>query len=230
MANLPNRDAEKARAAEAAVAEIESGMLVGLGTGTTAAHVVSALARRVAEGLSVTTVATSLGTARSAQAAGLAVLDFADVAAVDLCVDGVDEIDPALRAIKGGGGAMLREKIVAQAAARMIAIADGSKSVATLSRAIPIEILPFARASVLAAVGRLGGEPLLREGRISDQGNLLADCDFADMSDLPRLAALLSAIPGLLGHGLFLDEIDVLMVGEDESVKRCDRPSGPSLI
>jgi ribose 5-phosphate isomerase A len=221
----PDREAEKAQAAEAAVAEIESGMLVGLGTGTTAAYAIAALSRRAARGLRVRTAATSLATAQAADAAGLAVLDFADLAKVDLCIDGVDEIDPAFRAIKGGGGAMLREKIVARAAARMIAIADGSKRVTTLTRAVPIEILPFARASVAAHVGNLGGEVVMRS-RPSDQGNILADCRFADMTDLPRLAASLADIPGLLGHGIFLEEIDVLIVGGDGCAERCDRPLG----
>jgi ribose 5-phosphate isomerase A len=209
-----DRDIEKRIAAEAAVTEVEAGMLVGLGTGTTAAHAIAALARRAGEGLRVRATATSLATAGAAEAAGLTVLDFADLAAVDLCIDGVDEIDPAFRAIKGGGGAMLREKIVAASAARMIAIADGSKPVPALSRAVPVEILPFARESVLASLRRIGGEPLVRTGRLSDQGNVLADCGFADMSDLPALAAALSAIPGLLGHGIFLDEIDALIVGQ----------------
>jgi len=217
------REAEKCAAAKAAIAEVEAGMLVGLGTGTTAAFAIAALGRRVAEGLAVRTVATSLATARAAEAAGLAVLDFADCASVDLCIDGVDEIDPTFRAIKGGGGAMLREKIVAASATRMIAIADGSKRVATLTRAVPIEILPFARESVLAALRRIGGTPVLRAGT-SDQANLLADCGFADMSDLAALAATLDAVPGLLGHGIFLGEIDVLIVADGGSVQRCDRP------
>lgn len=219
-----DHDADKAVAAEAAVALVESGMLVGLGTGTTAAHAITALGRRAAEGLAVRTVATSLATARAAEAVGLIVLDFADCAAVDLCIDGVDEIDPVLRAIKGGGGAMLREKIVASSAALNVAIADGSKQVAQVTRAVPVEILPFARSSVLAALARLGGEAVLREGRLSDQGHLLADCRFAEMGDLPALAATLSAVPGLLGHGIFLDEIDRLIVARAGRVERCDRP------
>lgn len=217
-------DADKARAAEAAVSEVVSNMLVGLGTGSTAAHAITALGRRAAGGLTIRTVATSLATARAAEAAGLTVLDFADIAAVDLCIDGVDEIDPAFRAIKGGGGAMLREKIVARSAVRMIAIADGSKRRAALRRAVPIEILPFARASVAAHVAELGGNVIVRPGAISDQGNILADCSFADMTDLAGLAASLAAIPGLLGHGIFLDEIDALVISTHGYVERCDRP------
>jgi len=123
----PSIDDRKRAAAEAAVTEIADGMILGLGTGSTAAHAIAALSVRVGAGLRVDTVATSLRTADAARAAGVRVLDFSDVAAIDLCIDGVDEIDPALRAIKGAGGAMLREKIVASSAARMIAIADSSK-------------------------------------------------------------------------------------------------------
>lgn len=219
----PDREAEKAAAATAAVAEIAAGMLVGLGSGTTAAYAVDALGRRVRGGLRIRATATSLATARAAEAAGIAILDFADLAAVDLCVDGVDAIDPAFRAIKGGGGAHVRERIVAAAATRMIAIADSTKPVAALAGPVPVEILPFARASAFARIEELGGRPVLREGRLSDQGNLLVDCAFETL-DVERVAAGLAAIPGLVGHGLFLDEIDVLIVGTADGVERRTRP------
>lgn len=219
----PDREAEKAAAATAAVAEIAAGMLVGLGSGTTAAYAVDALGRRVRGGLRIRATATSLATARAAEAAGIAILDFADLAAVDLCIDGVDTIDPAFRAIKGGGGAHVRERIVAAAATRMIAIADSTKPVAALTGPVPVEILPFARASAFARIEALGGRPVLREGRLSDQGNLLVDCAFETL-DVKRVAAGLAAIPGLVGHGLFLDEIDVLIVGTADGVERRTRP------
>ena len=149
----------KREAAEAAVAEIESGMLVGLGTGTTAAFAISALGRRIRkEGLRVTTVGTSLATEAAARAAGIAMLDFADVAHSDLVIDGADEIDSAFRAIKGGGGAMLREKIVAASATRMICIVDSGKTVETIgTRPLPIEVLPFARDFVSGCSPRFRG-------------------------------------------------------------------------
>jgi ribose 5-phosphate isomerase A len=221
----------KQRAAEAAVAEIESGMLVGLGTGSTAAFAISGLGRRIREeGLEVRAVGTSLATEAAARAAGIAMLDFADVAQVDLCIDGADEIDPALRAIKGGGGAMLREKIVATAATRMICIVDGDKPVPQLGAAhpLPIEVLPFARDFVSQAIRDLGGDPVLRRAKngapaLSDQNNLLIDCGFGAIADPAGLAQKLSIIPGLLGHGLFLDEIDTLIVGGDAGVQRHER-------
>jgi ribose 5-phosphate isomerase A len=225
----PSIEDRKRAAAEAAVAEVASGMIVGLGTGSTAAYAIAALSARVAAGLAIDTVATSHRTAEAARAAGIRMLDFADVAAIDLCIDGVDEIDPALRAIKGAGGAMLREKIVASAAVRMIAIADSSKDVAQLGdRPVPVEILPFARAFLERRIEGLGGTPSLRmtadDGVFrTDQGNVVLDCAFGPIADAHALAASLSKLPGLLGHGLFLDEIDTIYLGTKTGVIRRDR-------
>jgi ribose 5-phosphate isomerase A len=218
----------KRAAAEGAVAEVEGGMLVGLGTGSTAAFAIQALARRVGEGLDVRAVATSLATAQAAAAAGIRVIDFADVASVDLCIDGVDEIDPGLRAIKGAGGAMLREKIVATAATRMIAIADESKAVAALGgRPVPVEFLPFARSFVERRLAELGGVPVLRIAGTApyrtDQGHPVFDATFAELGDPATLAAALSACPGVLAHGLFLTEIDTVYFGSATGVTRRDR-------
>ena len=222
-------EGQKQPAAIAAVAEIERGMIVGLGTGTTAAYAISELARRVAEGLEVRAVATSERTAQAASAAGIDILDFSTVDTIDLAIDGVDEIDPTFRAIKGGGGAMLREKIVAEAAQRMIAIADAGKPIAQLgARPVPLEVLPFACALVLRRARELGCEPSLRQAGTqpfrTDQGNLVIDCHFDVLPDPEALATSLSAIPGMLGHGLFLREIDTLYLGTAGGVERHDRP------
>jgi len=219
----------KQKAAEAAVAEIKSDMLVGLGTGSTAAFAIAALGQRVREGLRVTAVGTSLATEAAARAAGITMLDFADVAHTDLVIDGADEIDSAFRAIKGGGGAMLREKIVAASATRMICIVDAGKPVAMLgTRPLPIEVLPFARNFVSGAVRSLGGEPIIRTKAdgiplLSDQANLLIDCHFGPITDPDALALELTAVPGMLGHGLFLTEIDALFIGRDEGIERLER-------
>jgi ribose 5-phosphate isomerase A len=210
------------------VREVEPGMLVGLGTGSTVRYAIAEIARRVCEGLRLRTVATSERTERIAREAGIEVIDFASVDAVDLTIDGVDEIDPQFRAIKGGGGAMLREKIVADAASRMIAIADGSKPVMALGvRPVPLEVLPFACALVRRRVQELGCEPTLRSGAgapfLTDQGNLVIDCRFARLDDPVDMAVRLSSIPGVLGHGLFLTEIDALYVGTVDGVERSDR-------
>ena len=206
-------------------------MVVGLGTGSTAAFAIEAIGRRVRDGLDVRAVATSVRTAELAREAGIAVLDFADLTSVDLCIDGVDEIDPQLRAIKGAGGALLREKVVASAATRMIAIADQTKLASWLGkRPVPVEVLPFAVAWVAHRIVGLGGIAELRLGAggdpgRTDQGNLLLDCAFGRIDEPAMLAKSLSSIPGVIGHGLFLDEIDALYVGTAEAVRYTDRPS-----
>jgi len=219
----------KRAAAQAAVAEIQAGMIVGLGTGSTAAFAIEALAARVAEGLAVDAVATSLHTADAARASGIRIVDFAEVATIDLCIDGVDEIDPSLRAIKGAGGAMLREKIVAASAARMIAIADVSKEVPRLgARPVPVEFLAFAGAFIERRITELGGLPRFRRTGAgapyaTDQGNPVLDCAFGSIDDPNALDAALSGCPGILGHGLFLSEIDTVYVGTEQGVSRRDR-------
>ena len=218
-------DDDKRLAAEAAVREIESGMRIGLGTGSTAAHAITALARRVAAGLVVTAVATSRATETAARAAGITIVDFADCADLDLTIDGADEIDDRCRAIKGAGGAMLREKAVASAARRMIVIADGSKRVAHIgTAAVPVEVLPFACAFVIDRLAGLGADVVLREGYRNDNGNLVADCRFAPFPDPRDLAARIAAIPGALAHGLFLDEVDATYIAVDGIVTRLERP------
>jgi ribose 5-phosphate isomerase A len=222
-------DADKRVAAEAAVAEVQDGMLLGLGTGSTAAHAIRAIGARVAEGLKVDAVATSHASDALARELGIRVHDFADVAAVDLTIDGADEIDGALRAIKGAGGAMLREKAVAAASARMVVIADGSKRVERLgAAALPVEVLPFARAFVTRRLGERA-KPVLRMAGdapyLTDQGNLVLDCRFAALDDPADVAAWLQAIPGVMAHGLFLSEVAAAYLARDGEVTRLERPA-----
>ena len=223
------QDDDKRLAATTAAGEIQPGMLVGLGTGSTAAFLIEHLARRIRDGLSVTAVATSDATERAARAAGINVLPFDDIGHIDLAIDGVDEIDGSCRAIKGAGGAMLREKIVAASATRMIAIGDGSKSVASLGAVpVPVEVLPFARTFVADRLRRIGATPTLRRASgvgayRTDQDNLVIDCKFPNLPDPAAIAVQLSAIPGILGHGLFLEEIDTAYIAHDGVVRRVDR-------
>ncbi|MCP3735224.1 ribose-5-phosphate isomerase RpiA [Sphingomonas sp. RP10(2022)] len=221
---MMDRDAGKALAAGAAVAEVTDGMLVGLGTGSTAAHVIRLLGARVAQGLRITAVATSRASAAQAEGVGIRVLDFADVPRVDLTIDGADQIDARLFAIKGAGGAMLREKVVAAASDRMVVIADRSKRVAAIGDApVPVEILPFARAALLAALGE-GAVLRMRDGApyVTDNGNQIVDCRF-DLADPAATAAWLDGIPGVLGHGLFLTEVDAAYIAADGVVSRLER-------
>jgi ribose 5-phosphate isomerase A len=223
-------DDEKRAAAYAAVEEVRPGMLVGLGTGTTTAFAIERLGELVRAGLDIRAVATSHRSEEAAWAAGIDLLDFTDVETVDLTIDGADEIDDRLFAIKGAGGAMLREKIVATASRRMIVIADASKRVARIGRAkLPVEVLPFARAFVAARLEALGARTALRENYRTDQGNLVIDCIFPEMPDPCALAAAISAIPGALGHGLFLDEVDCAYIGEGDHVIRLE-PRQPAAV
>lgn len=221
-------DDDKKAAAEAAADEVQSGMLVGLGTGSTAAYAIARIAARVREGLRIEVVATSHASARQAEAGGMMVRDFADVARVDLTIDGADEIDDRLVAIKGAGGAMLREKIVAAASDRMIVVADGSKRVIAVGAAkLPVEVLPFALAFVTRELEALGATPLVRQADDApyrtDQDNVVIDCRFASFPDPVGFAAQLQAIPGVLGHGLFVDQVDAAYVAERGVVTRLER-------
>jgi ribose 5-phosphate isomerase A len=227
--DLHDSDDEKRAAAQAAVGEVADGMMVGLGTGSTVAFAIAALARRCREGLSVRVVATSLRTEHAASAAGVDVMDFSTVSRVDLAIDGVDQIDTRLRAIKGAGGAMLREKIVALAAVRMIAICDASKHVTHLPRGpLPVEVMPFAEAFVTRRIESLGAGVNLRllglnEPYRTDQANLVLDCAAPADVDLEVFAVQLQAIPGVMGHGFFKDEIDAVYLAEGDRVRLLER-------
>ena len=220
----PDRETEKAAAARTAAAEVMDGMLVGLGSGSTAAYAVREIGRRVADGLRIDCVATSTATEALARSLGLTVRPFDDVARVDLTIDGADEIDPSLRAIKGGGGALLREKVVAAASDRVCIIVDASKPVARLGAfPLPVEVLPFAAAWVARALAGLGGVPTRRLGADgspfhTDQGNVIFDTAFGLIDDAAALAAQLARVPGIVEHGLFLDEIDTLFIGRSSGV------------
>jgi ribose 5-phosphate isomerase A len=203
---------------------VEPGMRLGLGSGSTALLFVEAVGSRVAEGLSLQpAVATSTVTADRARDVGLPLADMgADEAPVslDLAVDGADEIDPALRLVKGGGACLVREKIVAAMAARFVVIADGAKRVDRLGRfPLPVEVVPFGRAATAAAIAaRLDVRPVLRRGDggpvVTDNGNNVLDCPFGAIADPAAVAAVLSALPGVVDHGLFLGMADMALVGE----------------
>ena len=226
------QDADKKAAALAAADEVKDGMLVGLGTGSTAYFLIEELGRRFAGGLKLQAVATSLASERQAKGLGIPVLPFSDVAQIDLAIDGADEIDPQLRAIKGAGGAMLREKCVAAAARRMVVIADSSKKVVQLGATMPVpcETLPFAQASVGRALESLGATIALRvkDGTPyrTDQDNLIFDCHFGPIPDPAALAVSLSSIPGMLGHGLFVTEVAGLYCAKDGSATFTRRNEG----
>ena len=218
-------DDDKRLAAEAALGEVHDGMLVGLGTGSTVAFLIAALGERVRAGLRVEAVATSIASARAAEGEGIIVRDFAGVARVDLTIDGADEIDARLYAIKGAGGAMLREKVAA-ASDRMVVIADASKRVEAIGAAkLPVEVLPFARSFVTARLEAMGAAVAVRAGG-TDNGNLILDARFGQIDDPRALAAAIDTEPGALGHGLFLSEVDAAYVAADGTVTRMERRNG----
>jgi ribose 5-phosphate isomerase A len=215
--DLMTADGQKRAAAEAALAFVEPGMRLGLGTGSTAEHFVALLGERARAGHAVRIcVATSVRTATLARSLGLPVGDLNDVRRLDLTVDGADEIDGALNLIKGGGGAHLREKIVAAASARLIIIADSSKRVHTLGAfPVPVEVAEFGWrataervADAVRAAGCAENFVHLRGGEghafRTDQGNLILDVAARSIPDPERLGALLAAVPGVVEHGLFL--------------------------
>lgn len=235
MANNITVDDQKRAAAEAALEYVKPGMRLGLGTGSTAEHFVRALAPRAA-GLKLTTVATSERTAALARELGMTVSDLNTVRHLDLTVDGADEIGQGLVLIKGGGGALLREKIVASASDRMVVIADAAKVVETLGRfPLPVEIVPFAWhvtveriAEAAARCGCSQNLMRLRGGEAhpftTDSGNYVADCAAETIPEPERLARALEAIPGVVEHGLFISLATVALIGTPGGVTTLDLP------
>ena len=209
-------DTEKRLAAEAAAELVESGMTIGLGTGSTVAHLLPAIARRGLEGIRC--VATSVATEEQARELGVPVEDFDRLTRLDIAIDGADEVTPDGWLIKGGGGAHLREKIVAAAAERFVVICDSSKPVEALSWPVPLELFGFGAASTLE---RLGSDVELRDAPRSPDGGLIADYRGGGLEDPAALAARLEADPGVAAHGLFPPEmVSELIVGRGGSVER----------
>jgi ribose 5-phosphate isomerase A len=184
---------------------VSNGMLVGLGTGSTVAHTITALGERAPD---ITCVATSHATERLSTQVGLRLVDPDAVDHLDIAIDGADEVDRSLNLTKGGGGALLREKIVASLATEFVVIVDESKLVDRLGAfGTPVELASFAPRTTCRAIRALGAsEVILREGG-SDNGNVLADARFGTIEDPAALAAALDALPGIVGHGIFLSHM-----------------------
>ncbi|MCB2225795.1 MAG: ribose-5-phosphate isomerase RpiA [Desulfarculaceae bacterium] len=222
----------KQLAADAAVEQVKSGMVVGLGHGSTALLFVRSLAKRVASGelTGIVGVACALAMEAEARELGLTVSSLDEHPAMDLTVDGADEVDPSLNLIKGGGGAHLREKVVAQASKREIIIVDESKMSQRLGEkwAIPVEVVPFALKPFSDYVASLGAKPKLRlasGGRpfLTDQENYILDCDFGPMDDPAAVARSLEGRAGMVEHGLFLGLADEVIVAGEGGIRRISR-------
>lgn len=209
---LNTLDTYKQQAGSAAAALIEPGMVIGLGTGSTAAFLIRALAERLQHGLTIKgAVPTSLGTAQLATSLGIPLVSLDTYPALDLALDGADEIDPQLNLIKGAGGALLREKVVATAARQFVVVSDSSKLVSRLGEhfALPVEVVPFAQTPVRLRLERLGAhvEPRKQAEQlfVTDNQNIILDCRFpGGISDPMALQAQIRAIVGVVEHGLFL--------------------------
>jgi ribose 5-phosphate isomerase A len=212
---VSDADAEKRIAAEAAAELVEDGMTVGLGTGSTVAFLLPAIAARGLSGIRC--VATSVATEQQARELGIPVEEFSELERLDIAIDGTDQVTPDGWLIKGGGGAHLREKIVAAAAERFVVISDSSKPVDALSAPIPLELFAFGLRSTLA---RLGSEVELRGVPRSPDGGAIADYG-GEIDDPATLAARLEADPGVAAHGLFPpDMVSAVLVGANGTVKR----------
>ncbi len=222
-------DVGKRLAAERSLDYVEDGMVLGLGTGSTAAHLVRLLGERVGDGLRVQGVPTSRATEALAAECGVPLVGFDRVTRLDLTIDGADEIDPNLDLIKGGGGALLREKIVAAASDRYVIIADETKLVPRLGAfPLPVEVTPFALAVVVARLEAEGARPTLRRTAggdpvVTDEGHHLLDCAYGAIDDASALARVLTDIVGVVEHGLFVGMADVAVIGRAGGVEIIER-------
>lgn len=230
-------NAAKRRAGESAAEAVDDGDVVGLGTGSTAAHAIWRLGDRIDAGLDVRGVPTSFASRELAAECGVPRLDLpeavgSDGPGIDVAIDGADQVavgrgdEPTVGPlIKGGGAAHAREKLVDAAADRLLVVVDPSKESPRLDRPVPVEVLPAGRTAVAAAVRAAGGEPTLRRADrkdgpvVTDNGNLVLDCAFGEIADPGSLARTLSATPGVVEHGLFVGLADEVHVGTGSGVR-----------
>jgi ribose 5-phosphate isomerase A len=225
-------DQEKEAAARASLRFVEDGQVVGLGTGSTAACFIRLLGDRVKEGLRIRGIPTSVRSEALAKSLGIPLTNLDECPEIAVTVDGADEVDPQLRLIKGGGGALLREKIVASATKKLVIVADASKRVATLGKfPLPVEVIKFAKSLVTEKIARMGADVRLRTNDdgtayLTDENNYILDCRFGQIADVEGLARKLSDMPGVVEHGLFIGMASVVLVasgGEVLELRRRDQ-------
>lgn len=222
--DLKIADLEKAAAARASLRFVRDGNIVGLGTGSTAAYVVRSLGEKVRAGLKIRCIPTSVHTRDLAASVGISLTTLDEFQQIDVTIDGADEFNPQLQLIKGGGGALLREKIIASASRQVVIIADSSKQVGVLGKfPLPVEVIPFAERLIAKRITALGATVKLRQDAngnpfVSDEGHHILDCSFGQIPDPPALARLLSDMPGIVEHGLFVGLASVVLVATGEKV------------
>jgi len=220
---------EKQAAGRAAAKLVRDGDVVGLGTGSTAYFAVVALGERVKAGLKIVGIPTSVKTGDLARQLGIPLTTLDETPQIDITLDGADEVDPKLNLIKGGGGALLREKVIATATKNMVVVVDSSKVVSVLGKfPLPIEVISFARTVVENKIVSLGASPKLRtktDGSpyLTDNGNQILDCSFGKIADPAALALVLSDTPGIVEHGLFIGLAKVALVGRGDAVEEIRR-------
>src|SRR5271170_4107549 len=213
---------EKELTGRAAAQMVRDGEVVGLGTGSTAYFTVIALGERVKAGLKIIGISTSVHTGDLARGIGIRLTTLDEHPEIDITIDGADEVNPQLQLIKGGGGALTREKVIATASKKMVVVADSSKVVPVLGKfPLPVEVIAFARAVVERKIVSLGGSPKLRvktDGSpyLTDNGNQILDCSFGQIVDPPALALTLSDTPGIVEHGLFIGLAKLALVGRGD--------------
>jgi len=217
-------DSEKEAAARASLQFVKDGQVVGLGTGSTAAYFIKLLAEKVKNGLRVRGIPTSVASGNLAASLEIPLTTLDEYQEIDVTVDGADEIDPRLRLIKGGGGAMLREKIVASATKQLVIVADASKQVPVLGKfPLPVEVIHFAQALVAKRITELGAQVSVRKDAagklyVTDEGHHILDCRFGEIRDPDGLARQLSDMPGVVEHGLFIGMAKVALISRDSGV------------
>src|ERR1700757_1924422 len=217
-------DQEKEAAARAGLRFVKDGPVVGLGTGSTAAYFIKLLGEQVQNGLRVRGIPTSVRSRELALSLGIPLITLDDCQEIDVTVDGADEVDPQLRLIKGGGGALLREKIVASATRQMIVVADASKQVQRLGKfPLPVEVIRFAQALVAKRIAALGAQVQLRTGAdgkpfVTDENNHILDCHFGQIQNPDVLARQLSDMPGVVEHGLFIGLASVVLFARGSEI------------
>lgn len=222
-------DHEKEAAARASLRFVQDGNIVGLGTGSTAAHAVRLLGERVHAGLKIRGIPTSVQTKELALAAGIPLTTLDEIQQLDVTIDGTDEFDPQLNLIKGGGGALLREKVIASASKQVVIIADASKQVATLGKfPLPVEVIAFAESVVAKKIAALGAKVQRRQSAdgkpyITDEGHRILDCHFGQIPDPTALAHTLEAMPGVVEHGLFIGMASIVLIAKGDQIQEFRR-------
>src|SRR4029077_12336989 len=211
-------EAEKEAAARASLKYVRAGLIVGLGTGSTATIAIRYLGERVRDGLKIRGIPTSIASRDLAIQLGIPLTNFDEVQEIDVTIDGADEFDPALNLIKGGGGGMLREKIVASATKKLVIVTDSTKQVPLLGKfPVPVEVIGFAEALLAKKIAELGASVAQRKdgaGKpyVTDEGHHILDCRFGQIPDPADLARKLSDMPGIVEHGLFVGMASVVLM------------------